>query len=503
MTGLRVGTPSVAAAPVGLTARQRVVLALILTAQFMAVLDGTIVTVAIPTIRRDLLASGADLQLIIAGYVTAYAVLLITGARLGVRFGFRSAFLAGLAIFTLASLACGLAPTSGALIATRTVQGVGGALMVPQVFSLIQRQFSGPARAVAVSSWGATLALGGVVGQVAGGILVTADVFGTGWRPVFLVNVPIGIVLLFTARGFLPIDRPLDGRPLDLAGLLTLGAGVLLLVVPLVLGPEQSWPVWTYLSLVGSGAAFGLFAGVERSVERRGGAPLIAERVLRAPGFGFAMVAVVLALAALSGFLFTFTQHLQLGLGDSALVAGLTYVPQAIAFALASLLWQRLPVRWHGRIIPVGCGVAAVGYSLAAVSVADGENVGLLLVIALVVVGLSQGLISSPMLSVALSRVAPQDAADASGVITTSVQLGLVLGVATFGSVFLARAGQPGPHPTADAMTLTLGAIIIAILVCGAASVAMLRAQRTSSTTSGAPQDGRDADASPARPVAG
>src|SRR4029077_16865992 len=143
-----------------------------------------------------------------------------------------------------------------------------------------------------------------------------------------------------------------------------------------------------------------------------------------------------------------------LGLGDSALVAGLTYVPQAVAFAVASLLWQRLPVRWHVLMIPLGGGVAAAGYSLAAVSVAGGENVGLLLVIALVVLGLSQGLISSPMLTVALSRVAPQDAPDASGVITPAVHLGLVLGVATFGSVFLARAGQPGRHPTADAMTL-------------------------------------------------
>jgi MFS family permease len=483
--------PSIAvASTVGLTDRQKVVLALILTGQFMAVLDGTIVTVALPTIRRDLGATGADLQLIVAGYITAYAVLLITGARLGLRFGFRTTFLSGLALFTVASLACGLAPTSGALIATRIAQGVGGALMVPQVFSLIQREFAGRARGVAVSAWGATLALGGVVGQVAGGILVTADLFGTGWRPVFLVNVPIGIALFVAGRRFLPADHPSGARPLDLAGLVTVATAVLLLVVPLVLGAEQGWPAWTILSLFGSALAFALFAWVERRVDRRGGSPLIAERVLRAPGFGFAMVAVVLALAALGGFLFTFTQHLQLGLGESALAAGLTFVPQAVAFAAASLLWQRLPARWHGRIIPIGCGAAAAGYALIAISVAGGQNGGLPLAGALVVLGLSQGLISSPMLTVALSGVAREDAADGSGVITTAVQLGLVLGVATFGSVFLSRAAVPGPHPTADAMTFTLGLITIAILACAAASVAMLRSQRSQPAVAGAHQPG-------------
>ena len=162
----------------GLSTRQKLLLALILTGQFMAVLDASIVNVAIPTIRRDLGATGAQLQLIVASYVIAYAVLLITGARLGQRYGFRRTFLWGLAIFTVASLACGLAPTSEVLIVVRAIQGGGAALMVPQVFSLIQRNFSGPGRAQALSLWAATLALGGLVGQVLGGLLVTANILG-------------------------------------------------------------------------------------------------------------------------------------------------------------------------------------------------------------------------------------------------------------------------------------------------------------------------------------
>src|SRR6266576_760668 len=277
-------TPTAALAQTspGLTGRMRVLLALVLTGQFMAVLDASIVNVAIPTLRVDLRASGSDLQLIVAAYVIAYAVLLITGARLGMRFGFRPAFLWGLVLFTTASFVCGVAPSSQLLIVFRALQGAGAALMVPQVFSLIQRNFTGPSRAQALSLWAATLALGGLVGQVLGGVLVSADILGTGWRPVFLVNVPIGLALLVASLRLLPIDQPMPARPLDLAGLISLAAAVLLLVVPLVLGHEEGWPAWTFASLALSGVAIVVFWLIERSVERRGGAPLIARRVLSA-----------------------------------------------------------------------------------------------------------------------------------------------------------------------------------------------------------------------------
>jgi MFS family permease len=477
---------------------QRIVLVLILTGQLMAVLDASIVNVAIPTIRLDLHASGADLQLIVAGYVIAYAVLLITGARLGSRYGFRTAFLWGLGIFTAGSLACGLAPTSGTLIVLRALQGMGAALMVPQVFSLIQRTFFGPARAQALSLWAAILALGGIVGQVLGGLLVTADLFGTGWRPVFLVNVPIGAVLLVASQRWLPIDQPETARPLDIMGLVILSGAVLLLVVPLVLGHDAGWPTWTIALIAASGVALAAFAWIERGIERRGGAPLIAERVVRAPGLAFALIAILLATASNGGFLFSFTQHLQLGLGDTAFVAGLTFVPLAIASALASLTWQRVPPRWRNLIVPLGCAVAAFGYGLTGLSVADGSTGGLLLPVGLVILGTGQGMIAGPILVVGLSRVDPQNAADASGVLATVIQLGLVLGVATFGSVYLTQAAVPGPHSSAAAVTATLGLMVIALIGCAAASVAMVRAQRTPMTawapptSTNAPAQGRD-----------
>jgi EmrB/QacA subfamily drug resistance transporter len=463
----------------GINRRQQLLLVLILTGQFMAVLDASIVNVAIPTIRADLHATGADLQLIVAGYVIAYAVLLITGARLGMRFGFRRTFLWGLGVFSLASLACGLAPTSPILIVTRAIQGGGAALMVPQVFSLIQRNFAGPARAQALSLWAATLALGGLVGQVLGGVLVTADLFGTTWRPVFLVNVPIGLVLLAASLRLLPADRREPGRPLDLAGLLSLAAAVLLLVVPLVLGHEEGWPAWTFASLAASVVAIGVFAWIERGVEQRHGAPLIAPRVLGAPGMAAALVAIVLALASYGGFLFSFTQHLQAGLHETALTAGLTFAPMAVGFALSSLNWRRLPSRWHDVVIPIGCVIAAIGYSLTGLVVAGGSDGGLLLPVALFIGGFGQGMAASPILTVALSRVAPRDAPDASGVLTTVIQLGLVIGVSTFGSVFLTQAALPSAHPTADAITETLGLIVLALVGCAIASSVMVRQQRT------------------------
>ena len=211
-------------------------LAIVLAGQFMAVLDASVVNVAAPSIHAGLHASGAALQLVIAGYTIAYAVLLVTGARLGDLLGHRRMFLAGLALFTLASLGCGLASSSGLLIALRFIQGTGAAMMIPQVLSLIQRTFSGASRARAMSAYAAVLAGGVVVGQIVGGLLISANLFDTTWRPVFLVNVPIGVVLLVAGARQLPAGRAEAGRGLDLPGLLTLALAVLALVVPLVLG---------------------------------------------------------------------------------------------------------------------------------------------------------------------------------------------------------------------------------------------------------------------------
>src|SRR5712691_533831 len=229
--------------------RPGVLLAIVLAGQFMAVLDASVVNVAAPSIHAGLHASGAGLQLVIAGYTITYAVLLVSGARVGDLLGHRRVFLAGLAVFTLASLGCGLAASTAQLVALRLVQGVGAAAMIPQVLSLIQRTFPGQGRARAMSAYSAVLALGIVVGQVAGGLLISADLFGAGWRPVFLVNVPIGMALMLAGWRMLPAGRGEASRGLDLPGLALLTPAVLAVVIPLVLGQPEHWPAWGWLCL--------------------------------------------------------------------------------------------------------------------------------------------------------------------------------------------------------------------------------------------------------------
>ncbi|MFJ4834285.1 MFS transporter [Streptomyces sp. NPDC088747] len=449
-------------------------LAVVLAAQFMALLDVFIVNVAVPTIGSELHASGAALQLVVAGYTIAYAVLLITGARLGDRLGHRRVYLAGLALFTAASLACGLAQGTGELIAFRLVQGAGSAVMIPQVLSLIQRNFAGEARARALGAYAAVLATGAAAGQVLGGVLVSADLFGTGWRPVFLVNVPVGLVLLVVGRRVLPADdvRALErSRGLDLPGLVLLAAAVSLFTVPLVLGQEEDWPLWSWLSLGAAAVCFALFCLYESRLARRGGAPLIAPGVLRHPGVGLAVFRLLAVMAVNAGFLFTLTLHIQGGLGYSALRAGLTFAPTAVVFGLVGLTWRNWPASWQRVLIPAGFALAAASVIGVGQVLKDGGDGGPLLYVAFAGVGVGLALGFSPTLTKALATVRAEDAADAGGLLATVTQIGQLMGVAAFGTLFLNRLesqGAPGAYTSADALlacmyalagTATLGAV--------------------------------------------
>ncbi len=448
---------------------------MVLAAQFMALLDVFIVNVAAPTLRAELSSSGAELQLVVAGYTIAYAVLLITGARLGDLLGHRRAYLGGLAVFTAASLACGLATGPGQLIAFRLAQGAGAALMIPQVLSLIQRNFTGERRVRALSAYSAVLATGAAAGQVVGGVLVSADLFGTGWRPVFLVNVPIGIGLLVLGARVLPRDNPTGptrARALDLPGLLLLGAAVSLLTVPLVLGQEQDWPLWSWFSLGGSLVLLVLFGTYESRLARRGGAPLIAPRVLRLPGMGRAVLWITVAMGVNAGFLFTLTLHLQGGLGHSALRAGLTFGPAAVVFGAVGLTWRNWPARLHRALVPGGFLLAAAAAVAIGGLLKDGGTGGWGLYPALGVFGAGIALAFSPALTGALATVRAEDAADASGLLATVTQLGQLIGVAAFGTLFLGVTAEDGAGDSAGALWVTTLALTVAAIVGAAAGPA-------------------------------
>jgi MFS family permease len=417
------------------------ILAIVLTGQFMALLDASVVNVAAPAIHADLHASGAGLQLVIAGYVVTYAVLLVTGARLGDLIGHRTMFLFGVALFTLASLGCGLAGSTGVLVTLRFLQGAGAAAMIPQVLSLIQRSFPGPARARPMRLYAAVLAGGAVAGQVVGGLLVSADLWGSTWRPVFLLNVPIGVALLIAGGRLLPPGRGERGRGLDPAGLAILTPAVLALVLPLVLGQSERWPAWGWACLAASGLGFAAFAAVERRLAAAGGSPLIPGRVLRLPGVAMGIAALFVVLAVFGGFFFMLALHLQGGLGEPALRAGLTFAPAGLAFALVSLNWQRFGGSQLALIIG-GFAANAAGLLALAFLLRGGGDGGAWLYLATAVTGAGMAASFSPLMTAVLMRVPVADAADATGVIVTVNQLALVVGVATFGTLYLNLAGR-------------------------------------------------------------
>jgi MFS family permease len=422
--------------------RPGLVLAVVLTGQIMAIIDANIVNVAVPAMHATLGASGASLQLIVAGYTIAYAVLLVTGARLGDILGHRRVFLGGVALFTLASLGCGLAPSTGVLVVLRFVQGVGAATMIPQVLSLLQRTYTAPGpRARAMSLYATVISGGAVLGQVIGGLLVSADLFGSSWRPVFLVNVPVGLAVLACGR-LLPAGR-FDGiRTLDLPGLAVLTPAVFALVLPLVLGQPLGWPVWGWLLLAASFGGFALLGVVERRVGARGGQPILPGSLLRLPGMISGLGGLFAVMVVFAGWLFGLALELQDGLGDSALRAGLTFVPAGLTFALVSLNWRRLPARYHGQLPMAGFGVTAAGLVWLGLLLHSGGNGGDWLYVTLAVCGAGMAGAFGALMGRVLSRVPVASAADASGVVVTVTQLGIVVGIATFGSLYLSLAGQ-------------------------------------------------------------
>jgi MFS family permease len=457
-------------------------LIVLLAGQFMALLDVTIVNVAMPTIGRSLHASGAELQLVVAGYTVSYAMLLITGARMGDIYGRRRMFLAGVAIFTLSSLICGIAPGIGVLIPARFIQGAGAAAMMPQIMSVIQLRFDGAARARALSAYTAVLSSGFVAGQVIGGVLVTANLFGAAWRPVFLVNVPIGLAVLALVPRLVPPDSPGGGRQLDLVGLAIAVPAVFLVVLPLMLGHQEDWPPWVFGCIALGLVLAAAFVLVERRIADRGGDPLLNLAVLRAPGLVPGLAAVAVMMITYGGFLFSFALHLQAGLGDSALRAGLTFAPCALVFGVCGFFWRRLPAASHHLLAPLGCLTAVGGYAAVALVLHSGGQGEPALQVALIVTGAALALGFSPLVTYSLVRVPPHHAADASGLLTTTIQLGQAVGVATFGSLFLtldAERGATVPAASGHALAITLGWLAAAMVFGVAAGIPLARTVAT------------------------
>src|SRR5215469_13054990 len=446
----------------------------VLAGQAMASLDSAIVNVAGPVIQRDLRLSGPDLQLAIYSYLLAYGVALVTGARLGARYGFGRLFTWGVAVFTVSSLACGLAASPAILVAARTVQGAGAALLVPQVLSLLQVTFSGERRRRVLSVYGLVLAVGVAAGQVLGGILVTANLFGTGWRPIFLVNVPPGLAVLAFASRRLPRGPEAGNARLDLGGAGWLAAGVLALIIPLTFGADAGWPVWSWPVLAAGVAALAIFARHEARLAENGRQPLIDPGLLARPGIRSGLAGIFTLHASYAGLLFTIALYLQHALGESPLASGLTFAGYAAGFATASVTWTRLPPAWQPRLPQAAFAAFAAACVLLAWLTSPGAWPWQATAV-LVLAGAAHGTGFGALVHRTAAGIPAQQAASFSGVLATINQLPMVTGIAVAGTIYLSA----GRFIALPAMSVVLLALASAPVVTGTAvSVVDARARR-------------------------
>jgi MFS family permease len=460
---------------------QRWPLAVLLTMLFMYQADATIVNVATPSIRAGLGASAAELELVIGGYLLASATLLITGARLGYLHGYRRVFLTGLGVFGAASLACGLAPDPVVLVAGRVMQGIGGALAFPQVLTGIQLHVEeGPPRTRALSLYSVALAGGAVIGQVAGGLLVSADLLGLGWRPVFLINVPITVAVVLAGLRVLPRDDTAgSARRLDLPGAMTLSAAVLLIVLPLTIGRQAGWPAWTWACMAASAPVFAAFVAIEGRRTAGGRSPLVNLQVIRRRPIAWGLWPGALSIATYYALLFTLALYLQRGLGRSALFSGLTLVPWVAAFGVPGRVLGRLPARARPLLPSAGCLILAAAYAGLSVSMLTSERPEALLLALLAVGGLGLGTAFSSILVQLTTAATPRYAADISGVFTTSMQIAGSIGVAAFGSLYLTQVTAPGQVVATHAFGIVTAAFAIVALIAAAGAYRVTRPSRS------------------------
>ncbi|MFE0100091.1 MFS transporter [Streptomyces sp. NPDC059009] len=436
----------------------------ILLGAALSSIDFFIVNVALPSIESDLHASAATLEMVVAGYAVAYAVLLVLGGRLGDAFGRRRLFLWGVAAFGLTSLACGLAPGAWWLVAARVAQGAAAALMLPQVLATIHATTRGERRAKAVARYGAVGGLAGLLGQVLGGALVAADLGGTGWRAAFLVNVPIAAVALVVGARTVPDSRA--GQPArgDATGTVLFAAALLALLLPLTEGRAAGWPLWSVLLLAAAPLLAVAFGAVERRAERTGGSPLLPPSLLREPGVRQGLALGLPIFIGFSGFMFEFAILLQQGLRYGALEAGLTVIPMGLTQAPASMLVPRLVRRWGPRVMGAAAVVHGAGLVVLGLTVlwTPWDGLGpLAFAPGLLLCGLGQGVQLALYYRIVLAAVPAARAGAGSGLAATVQQSCLAVGVATLGSVFLALVPHLGMR---HALPVALGVQLACLL---------------------------------------
>ncbi|MFI6060881.1 MFS transporter [Streptomyces sp. NPDC051286] len=446
--------PSAAAPPVEGDPKRKVALIVVLLAAFMDLLDSTIVNVAIPSIQTDLTTGYATVQWVVAGYLLSFAVLLILGGRLGDMYGRKKLFLTGVAGFTVASALCGFAAGPEMLVGARVLQGAMAALMVPQVLSIITAAFPPKERGAALGAFGGVAGLATVGGPIVGALLIDADLFGQGWRMVFLINLPVGILLFLAASAVIRESRSSESIKLDVVGTALLTVGLLLLLVPLVQGRELGWPLWSFVAMIASVPVLAIFWAYQQRLGDQGRSGLIVPSMFRSRSFTAGIVANTVFFAVTIGHFLIFILFLQNGLGFSALRAGLTGVPWSFGVSFGAALSATVLTAKLGRkVMVIGAVLLATG--LAGISLTiqlRGAEIGSWsLLPALLVGGLGMGMIIAPILDFILTDVPPEHAGAGSGVVNAFQQVGGALGIAIIGALFIGFLGGSADTAAKDA----------------------------------------------------
>jgi EmrB/QacA subfamily drug resistance transporter len=450
-------------------------LPIILAATFMVVLDFFIVNVALPSMQSRLHASAGSVEWVVAGYSLASAVLLIAASRLGDRSGRRRVFAVGLAVFTLASAGCGIAPTATVLVVARIVQGIGAAMLMPNVLALIGALYDGPDRLRALSAYGMVMGLAAVGGQLLGGTLLAANPAGLGWRTVFLINLPIGALALALTR-LVPESRaPRAGR-VDVAGTALATAAVTAIILPLVEGQAHGWPLWTWLSLAASPALIGAFTVQQRRLGAAGGDPLLAPGLFASRAFTAGLASQLVFWTGQGSFFLVLALYLQQGRGLSPLHSGLVFTILAVAYLATSMRAPALTARHGRRVLATGALMLAAGHALlvgAVLLVGVGGSV-LVLTPGLILVGAGMGLGITPLATLIMNSAPPEHVGSVSGVLATAQNVGTAVGVAGIGAIYYGALD----HGFAAAFERGIGTLAVVLLVVAALTRLLPKAVR-------------------------
>jgi len=456
------------------TSRRWWVLAIVVAAQFMFGVDAFIVNVAIPTIARELHANSAQIGAVIAIYLIAYATLVVTGGRLGDIHGTRNVFIAGVVGFTLTSLWCGLARSGPELILARLAQGATAAMMVPQVLATLHLLFSDSARGRAFGIYGVVLGLAGAAGFALGGVVVASDIAGLGWRAVFFVNVPCGLIIAAAAWRIMPSVPRRIGTRLDVPGAIVLFIGLLCLLGPLLFGHDFDWAPWLWLVTAAGVAIIAAFPRFERAVAHRGGMPLIDLALLSDRAFMRGLCAAFFFFLANLSFYLVMTMYLQKALHIAPLQAGLVFVPLALTFVVASRHSGARAKHRGTRVLIEGCVLQIAALALLALTAAVIEAPGAaLLALMLAIFGYGQGLVMAPLSSAVLSSVNPASAGAGAGMYGTTSQIANAAGVAAIGAIYFAVEAAKS---TRLALFTALALFALSITTCMALLTWMRRA---------------------------